>query len=242
MLPGRAESREDGPMELIDTLRSTGAVREFTAEPVDDAALARILDTARFAPSGANAQAWRVVVVKDPQVRRRLRDLYLPGWYDYLAMSSAGLRPWAPVNDRDAEAAALTATSQLAAQAADTPGFAERLDEVPVLLALFADLSKLAAVDRDLDRYPFAGGASVYPFAWNLLLAARAEGLGGVMTTMLVRQEAQVKELLGAADPLALAAVIALGHPVHRPRRLRRQPVGSFATVDRVDGPAFGDS
>ena len=53
-------------MDLIETLRSTGAVREFTDEPVADAVLARILDTARFAPSGANAQAWHVVVVKDP--------------------------------------------------------------------------------------------------------------------------------------------------------------------------------
>ena len=64
---------------------------------------------------------------------------------------------------------------------------AAHLDEVPVLLALFADLSQLAAVDRDLDRYSLAGGASVYPFAWSILLAARTEGLGGVLTTMLIR-------------------------------------------------------
>ena len=56
--------QQDDLMDLIDTLRSTGAVREFTDQPVDDAAVARILDTARFAPSGANAQAWRVVVVR----------------------------------------------------------------------------------------------------------------------------------------------------------------------------------
>lgn len=69
-------------MDLIDTLRSTGSVREFTDEPVDDTVVARVLDTARFAPSGANAQAWRVVVVKDPATRTRLRDLYLPPWID----------------------------------------------------------------------------------------------------------------------------------------------------------------
>ena len=245
-------------MDLIDTLRSTGAVREFTDQPVDDAAVARILDTARFAPSGANAQAWRVVVVKDPAVRTRLRDLYLPGWADYLTMSAAGLRPWAPVNDPRAEAAALAvaseqaaalavASEQAAALAAGSDqggpavagGLAAHLDEAPVLLALFADLSALAAVDRDLDRYSFAGGASIYPFAWNVLLAARAEGLGGVITTMLIREEGAVKELLGAPDPLALAAVIALGHPVHQPRRLQRRPVPAFTTVDRVDGTPF---
>ncbi|MCW1958915.1 MAG: nitroreductase family protein [Mycobacterium sp.] len=225
-------------MDLIEALRSTGAVREFTAEPVADGVVARILDTARFAPSGANAQAWHVIVVKDQAVRRRLRDLYLPGWRDYLAMGAAGLRPWAPTNDRTAEAAALQTVSPEIAAAA-RQGFAASFDRAPVLLVVFADLAALAAVDRDADRYSFAGGASIYPFAWNILLAARAEGLGGVLTTMLIRQEQDVKELLGAPPDWALATVIALGHPVRPHRRLGRRPVASFTTVDRVDGPAF---
>ena len=222
-------------MELNEALRSTGAVRDFTEKAVDDAVLARVLDTARFAPSGGNAQAWRVVVIKDPERRRRLRDSYLAGSRDYLALSVAGLRPWAPTNDRDAEARALAAENPAA-----PGGFAERFDEAPVLLALFADLSLLAAVDRDADRYTFAGGASIYPFAWSILLAAHDEGLGGVITTIAIREEEQVKALLSAPDPLALAAVIALGYPVRRPRRLRRQPVASFASVDSIDGPIFG--
>ena len=226
-------------MELIEVLRSTGAIREFRPDPVPDDVLWRVLDNARFAPSGGNVQGWRVVVVQDPATRRRLRDLYLPGWADYLTMSAAGLRPWAPVNDPRAEAAALAVASEQAAALAVAGGLAAHLDEAPVLLALFADLSALAAVDRDLDRYSFAGGASIYPFAWNVLLAARAEGLGGVITTMLIREEGAVKELLGAPDPLALAAVIALGHPVRQPRRLQRRPVPAFTTVDRVDGTPF---
>jgi nitroreductase len=222
-------------LSLSEALRTTGAVREFTDQSVDDAVLARVLDTARFAPSGGNAQAWRLVVVKDPDRRRRLRDCYLRGSADYLALHAAGLRPWAPTNDRDAEARALKTENPTA-----PGGFAERFDEAPVLLALFADLSRLAAVDRDADRYTFAGGASIYPFAWSILLAARDEGLGGVITTIAIREEPQVKAVLGAADPLALAAVIALGYPVRRPRRLSRQPISSFATVDSIDGPVFG--
>jgi nitroreductase len=221
-------------MELIDALRTTGAVRDFTDRPVDDIVLARVLDTARFAPSGSNAQAWRVVVVKDAANRRRLRDCYLEGSRDYLALAAAGLRPWSPTNDREAEARALAAENVAA-----PGGFAQKFDEAPVLLALFADLSMLAAIDRDADRYTFAAGASIYPFAWNVLLAAREEGLGGVITTIAIREEAQVKTILGAADPLALAAIIALGYPVRRPRRLRREPVSSFVTVDSVDGPVF---
>src|SRR5690348_16946773 len=143
-------------MELLDALRSTGAVREFTDEPVPDETVARILDSARFAPSGGNRQGWRVVVVRDPDVRRAVRDLYLPGWYDYLAIASSGLTPFAPVTDRDAERAALAGAPAIAAAAADGPGgFAEHLDTVPVLLALFGDLRALAAMDRDADRYTF---------------------------------------------------------------------------------------
>ncbi len=223
-------------MDLIETLRSTGAVREFTDQPVDDSTIARILDTARFAPSGGNAQGWHVVVVKDQDTRTRLRDLYLPGWYDYLAMKAAGLRPWSPANDPADEEAALATYLDSARAAGNAPGFPGDLDRVPALLAMFVDLSQLAAMDRDYERYSFAGGASVYPFVWSVLLAARAEGLGGVRTTLLIRREHEVKALLGVPDQLALAAVIALGHPTRQVTRLRRQPVSSFTTIDRIDG------
>ncbi len=224
----------------MQTLRSTGAAREFEPDPVPDDVVYRVLDTARFAPSGGNRQAWRVVVVRDASTRRRLRDLYLPPWYEYLAMTTAGLTPWAPVTDRDAEARARSEAPAIAAAAAGGPGgFAERFDEVPVLLVLLADLRRLAAVDRDLERYTLVGGASVYPFAWSILLAARAEGLGGVMTTMAVGREDEVRGLLGVPEEFAVAAVVALGHPRHQPRRLRRASVEEFATIDRFDGEAM---
>jgi nitroreductase len=226
-------------MELRDALSTTGAVRDFTDEPVDDATLVRVLDLARFAPSGGNRQGWRVVVVKDPAVRRRLRDAYLAGWYQYLAQRAAGLTPWSPLADREAEAAAIAGAPDIAAAAAPD-GFAESLDRVPVLLALLVDLGALAAVDRDLDRYTFAGAASVYPFAWSVLLAAREEGLGGVLTTMAIRDEPAALEALGAPDGWALAALLALGRPVRTVSRLTRADVASFTTVDRAGGPPFG--
>lgn len=224
-------------MDLVQALRTTGAVREFSPEPVGDDVLRRILDTARFAPNGGNRQAWRAVVVRDAHSKRALRDLYLPGWHEYLAMSAAGLTPWAPVTDRAAEAEAVARASDFAgAPMGRSPGFAERFHEVPVLLVVLADLRRLAAVDRDLDRYTLVGGASVYPFVWSVLLAARAEGLGGVLTTMVVREEAAVKRLLDVPDDYAVAAVVGLGHPVRQPTRLSRDPVESFTTVDRFDG------
>jgi nitroreductase len=227
-------------MELLDVLRTTGAIREFRDEPVPDDVLYRVLDTARFAPSGGNRQGWRVVLLRDPAVRAGLRDLYLQGWYRYLAQRGAGMTPYAPLNDPAAEDQAARSVPAIAAEAVAGPGgFAEHLDEVPVLLVLLADLQAIAAVDRDLPRYTFAGGASVYPFAWNLLLAARSEGLGGVITTMAVREEPKVRDLLGMPDELAVAAVIALGYPVRELRKLRRAPVEDFTTVDRAGGPRF---
>lgn len=228
-------------MDLLTTLRSTGAVRAFTDDPVDHETLRRILDTARFAPNGGNAQSWHVVVVDDREKRAALRDLYCEGWHLYLAMTAAGLRPWAPVTDHAKEQKVMSAAKEQAAKGERPPlgDFAERLHEVPALVLLVADLRRLAAVDRDLDRYTFIGGASVYPFAWSALLAARAEGLGGVITTMPVYAESRVKELFGVPDEFAVAALLALGRPVHQPTKLRRGAVDEFATLDRFDGPTI---
>jgi nitroreductase len=227
-------------MDLDRALQTTGAVRDFSVHPVPDEVVHHILDVARYAPSGGNRQAWRVVLVQDRDIRRRLRDLYLRGWYDYLAMSAAGLVPFGALTDRDAEQEARQGAHRQAAEAAAGPGgFAEHFDAVPALLVLLADLRRLAAVDRDLDRYTLVGGASVYPFAWSILLAAHGVGLGGVLTTMVVASEGEVCALLGVPPGWAVAGALALGYPAggRRPTRLRRLPVERFATVDRFDGP-----
>ncbi len=237
MLRGARLATTVGVVELIEALRSTGAVRDFLDTPVPDATVHRLLDTARFAPNGGNRQAWRVVVVKDPVLRRGLRDLYLPAWYQYLAQTAVGLTPWAVVTDRELEHRTILDVPDAAPGAEDGPGgFAEHLDRVPVMLVLLADLARLATVDRDCGHYTMVGGASIYPFAWSVLLAARAEGLAGVMTTMVVREENAVRALLGVPDTVSVVGLLALGVPVKQPTKLRREPVESFATVDRFDG------
>ena len=153
---------------------------------------------------------------------------------------TAGLTPWAAVTDRRAEVDAISSAPALEARAqAGTPGFAERFDEVPVMLVVVADLTKLASVDRDADHYTLVGGASIYPMAWSILLAARGEGLAGVVTTMVARSQHEARAVLGVPSHCVVAAVLALGHPVHQPTKLRRSPVESFATVDRFDGEAL---
>jgi nitroreductase len=216
-------------VDLSEAMRTTGSVRAFRPEPVDDAVLVRILDQARFAGSGGNRQGWHVVVVRDPATRRALRDLYVPVWAEYVDGYRQGVVPysidWTPP----------------AAPPEPAPNeFADHLDEVPALLLVCADLRALAVTDRDLDRQSVVGGASVYPFVQNVLLAARGEGLGGVLTTLLVRAEPAVAALIGLPPTHALVAVLALGHPVHQPTKLSRRPVASFTTVDRFDGPPLG--
>jgi nitroreductase len=101
------------------------------------------------------------------------------------------------------------------------------------------DLTVVAAIDRDLDRVGLAGGASVYPLVWNVLLAARNEGYGGTITTMAIAAEDQVRQLLGIPDLHAVVAIVPLGKPVRQLTRLRRRPVAEFVTEGRFDGPAF---
>ena len=155
-----------------------------------------------------------------------------------MALASAGLVPWAPVTDEEAERLALRGARPAARAAAGPGGFAEHLDRVPVLLLLLADLGHWPRSTGTLGRYTFAGGASIYPFAWNLLLAARAEGLAGVMTTMPIRREEEVKELVGGSPPWPWpgrwpSATPCAGHGASA------GAVEEFATIDRCDGPFF---
>lgn len=219
-------------MDLVDGLRTTGAVRSFTSDPVDDATLARVLDHARFAPSGGNRQPWKIAVVKDGALRRRLAEAMQPVWDEYAELSATGITPFSVVPPASYE---LTSTKP-----GNTPNLLlSEIASVPVVLAVAADLSLIAMMDKDLDRAPITGGASVYPFCWSILLAARSEGLGGVITTFASRVEPVTGPLLGLPENHALVATIFLGRPVKQPTRLTRRPVDRFATIDRFDGPAF---
>ena len=216
-------------MDLRDAIRTNGTVRDFTDEPVDDATISSILDDARFAPSGGNRQPWRVAVVKDPTLRRELATLMQPVWDEYLETAMVGGTPFNVVDYvRPHDITPNKANALL-----------EHIDTIPVVLAVAANLADVAMMDAELDREPVTGGASIYPFCWNLMLSARAHGLGGVMTTFLSRVEPAAAPALGLPDHHALVTTIFLGHPVHQPTRLKRHPVESFATTNRFDGPPF---
>ena len=219
-------------MELYDVMRATFAAREFTADPLPDEVLGRIFDNARFAPSGGNRQGAHITVMRDPHVRRRLAELGTAAARRYFAQLQAGENPWNSIHPSGVPRDVIDQT-----EIPDT--FVAPIAKAPVVLVFSVDLTVVAAVDQDLDRVGLAGGASVYPLVWNVLLAARNEGYGGTITTMAIAAEERVRELLGIPEQHAVVAVVPLGKPIRQLRKLRRRAVAEFVTRDRFDGPAF---
>ena len=214
-------------------MRTAFAARAFTAEPVPDAVLARILDNARFAPSGGNRQGWHVIVVRDAAKRAALGPLIEPAFRRYLAEVRAGGNPWTTVERVPVEQTAVDAVTIPA-------GFIDRLIHAPTLLLVTVDLAVVAALDQHQPRIGVVPGASIYPFVWNILLGARNEGFGGTLTTFLAAEEAKAKTLFGIPSNHALAAMLPIGKPVKQLTRLSRKPVRAFATIDGFAGPEFG--
>ncbi|MDE0452398.1 MAG: nitroreductase family protein [Gammaproteobacteria bacterium] len=220
-------------METYDVMRTTFAARDFTADPVPDEVVHRILENARFAPSGGNRQGWHVIVVRDKAKRAALGQLIEPTIRRYLAEVNAGANPLNTIEPAQIDQTTIDATPI-------PSGFIHRLTDAPLLLLVTVDLSVVAAMDRDLSRIGVVPGASIYPFVWNILLAARNEGLGGTLTTLVVAMEPKVKELFGIPDRHAVAALLPIGKPVKQLTSLRRGPVQAFTTVDAFDGDPFG--
>ncbi|HUF99103.1 MAG TPA: nitroreductase family protein [Ilumatobacter sp.] len=216
-------------MDLREALRTTGAVRSFTDRPVANEVLVDVLDTARFAPSGGNRQPWKVTVVNDRELRRQLGTLMQPTWNEYRTASAEGQTPFNAVD--------YVTPADIAAH--PNP-LLDALDTIPVVLVVAADLRLIVAADGNLDRVAVVPGASIYPFCWNLLLAARSHGLGGVLTTFLSRSEPEAGVLLDLPEHHAIVAMLCLGYPVHQPTKLSRDPVVKFASIDGFGGDQFG--
>ncbi|MCZ6888776.1 MAG: nitroreductase family protein [Gammaproteobacteria bacterium] len=220
-------------MELYDVMRTTFAARDFTDEPVPDEVVARILDNARFAPSGGNRQGWRVIQVRDSAKRAALIPLIEPTLKRYRAQVEAGENPWNTVDASTVDEAAVEAVTV-------PPGFIERLTNAPVVLLVLVDLKVVASFDSELDRIGVISGASIYPFVWNILLSARNEGYGGTLTTFVAGKEPDVRALFGIPDQFAVCAMLPIGRPVKQFTKLRRNPVDAFAWVDTFEGDPIG--
>jgi nitroreductase len=219
-------------MDIFDVMRTTFAAREYTDDPIPDEVLYELIEHARFAPSGGNRQAGRIILVRDKSVQNRLADMTLPVAQRYTAQVMAGETPYSVTTPTALTGDQIAATDS-------SPLLTMHIRQAPVLLVVCADLGSLAALDKDLDRIGMAIGASIYPLVWNILLAARARGYGGTFTTLSLAVEPQVKALLDIPEEWAVATVVPMGKPVRQLTKLKRRAVEEFVVRDRFGGEPF---
>ena len=202
-------------MDVREALYTTRAMRRLEPDPIPDDVLLRILDAAIRAPSAGNSHAFRFVVVRDPATRKAAQVLYrecLDELYRtrYAAAANA-------VRQGTAEESQRRVTDS-------ANHLADHLHEAPVLLFAFG----------------LAGGASsVFPAVWSACLAARAEGIGSTVTTMLKARRAEVDALLGlpAESEYEMFAMVPLGRPTGRWGVAARRPLHEMVYCDRWDRP-----
>lgn len=182
------------PIPVVDALHSTPARRYLSTEPIPDDIVMAILDAAIRGPSGGNTQSWGWLVVTDADLRSRIAEFYRAGWA-------------AAYGDRRAEFLAapsgslgLTHRSFLGAE-----HLAQHIHEAPVWV--FPVLRNASdSVDPRL-------GASIYGAVQQLMLAARAYGIGSALTSLYSGHEVDVRKLLGLPDDALTMALIPLGYP-----------------------------
>ena len=199
------------PVDLLEGIATTRAIRRYTDEPVSDEDLAAILFAATRAPSGSNRQPWRFVVLRDDAVSREAKRL----------LGGVARRIWEAKRRHDGydRGSGQREDSPKARMARTMERFAEELENAPVIV--------LPCYLRYREPSHFEG-ASIFPCCQNLLLAARARGLGGVMTGFQAGCEAELRELLGIPEEVVISAAIPIGHPHGSHGPVRRRPLGEF--------------
>jgi nitroreductase len=208
-------------MPLEEAMRTQRAIRRLKPDPVDDELVLRLIELALKAPTGSNAQNWEFIVVKDQQVKARLAGLNRRAWSLY---RSIGRRTAANAGDQKS-LKMLDAGEWLASH----------LHETPVLI--------VACLNGFIPPWPPIATASAYgsifPSVQNLLLAARAAGLGAVLITLPLWSRVLARRARGLPWNVAPCAVIPLGWPIGRYGPTQRKPVGEVVSLDRYGNRAF---
>jgi nitroreductase len=209
--------------ELYDVMSTLRAVRKLRSDPIPEDVLERVLQAACWAPTGGNAQPWRVVVATTRETKEALQEIYEPEWAKY----SAGFMKMVsglPEPELDTWRRVLAAGNHLA----------EHLADAPVILMFCANPAMMAITDAKLDRISMVGGGSVYPAVQNAMLACVQEGLGCTLTTLHCLREDDVKAVLGIPADWATVAMVPIGYSVgtgHGP--ITRQPPATLAYRDQ---------
>ena len=196
-------------MDVIEAIWTARSMRRLKPDPIPDDVLRDIFDAAIRAPSGSNQQTWSFIVVRDPALKQQLQV-----WYNAVAQRYFESGPQQAPGDDGASAMRRVRSS--------AAHLAEHLHEAPVLV--------LACIRGERS---FTLGSSIYPAVQNLMVAARAFGIGSTLTTFHLHYESEVKELLGIPEDVHTAAMIPLGYPTGRWGPARRAPVEEVVFLDR---------
>jgi nitroreductase len=206
-------------MPLEEAMRTQRAIRRLKPDAVDDALVLRLIELALKAPTGSNAQNWEFIVVKDRAVKERLGRLNRQAWRLY-----GGLGRRIARNDP----AMLRIIDAVAWQA-------DHFAEIPVIVV--ACLRGFRAPFPAIAATSFYG--SIYPSVQNLLLAARAAGLGAALITLPLWNTFFARRVLGLPWTVTPCAVVPLGWPRGRYGPTTRRPVGEVVHIDRWGNQPF---
>ena len=197
-------SEEKLTMSLGEAMFSQRAIRRFKPDPIPDEALQVALEAATKAPNGSNLQPWRFLVIRDADLKQKFAKLYHEAW-------------WAKRRDQGIFPKDIPpgkGTIQSARRLADEIG------DAPVIVLV-------CATSRDVGSM-----GSVIPAAQNLLLAARGQGIGGVLTTLHPDVDERVHKLFNMPDEAQVVYCIPLGYPKGRFGPTQRKPLAEVVAYD----------
>jgi nitroreductase len=202
-------------------LHTTRAMRRLKPDPVPDTLIHQILHAAVAAPSGGNRQRWRFLVVKDPNVKKRVQYYYQKALDEVVAPRYRTSAPPPGVTRQQYERQ-LDAVTYLT----------EHFHEAPVWI--------VACLDEGDYTPSRSSGASIYPAVQNMLLAARALGLGATLTTRHLVYEAEVEDILGLPPGVHSYAILPIGYPMGRFGPVGRGPLTDVVYLDAWGQPYPG--
>ena len=216
--PGRtlADVEHGLGMPLEEAMLTQRAVRRLLPDPVDDAIVLRCIELALKAPTGSNGQNWEFVLVKDREVKERLATRNSQIWAVY-----GGVGKFAARNDEGAQRILRAVQWQ-----------ADNFADIPTLVVACLRGNRLPLVPLPPVAVSSYYG-SIYPSVQNLLLAARAMGLGGALITMPLWSTASARAILGLPFTVQPCCIVALGWPRGRYGPTTRKPVGEVVHLDR---------
>jgi len=241
-------AKPESDERLFDILYTCRAMRRFKPDPVPEALLLQLVDAALQGPSGSNAQNWTFIVVRGRTQKERIAAIWKRTWDFYLdTFAKAPARPGEDVAQRGRM---VQVGTQMVEHMADVPAIIfigvkrdEALAKVLGSPATFAAAARhlgvggtLRLVTSSVRTSAIADGSTAYPAVQNLLLAARALGLGAVLTTPNFFVPGEFERLLGIPKTVTLAAIVPVGYPLGKFGPVKRPAPSAVVSWDRYGG------